>query len=693
MAVLRFQAQPDLFELFLNSEYWDDSLPLSEKEVNNLILNKQQAKEFYKHQYRAVARNFESYADHTVFGKHEQPPLLSIRTLGQGSYGLVDETENIYSKDRLARKIVSIRGRILRGKVNHEVANLRKLGLHRHFVQLVGTYEVDIKFGLLFLPVAECNLYDYFKEPTAETNDDFITFLNKFFGCLSSALKFMHNKGVRHKDIKPTNILVYRSTVLLTDFGLARDFGDSSHTFSTSGMMSTGTPEAFTRRYAAPEVLDCEPRNNKSDVFSLGCVFLELWAALTGGGLETLLEGNLEYPTEIIYADLIPKVRSWARKTLEREPDANLEVLMECFLKMVDPNQKKRPSISAVCAEIFAISTKDDNTIEHYCSECLHDMNSGSSADPHRTFASFGLVPERLKDISVEKQQANPYKIYDALRLKANEDYDNLRQRWLEENPNPPLFDFIRNGDTKEVQRLLNDGVDAKLEYKGKSTLHWAADNGFLDVAQLLVERGAELNGRDSSKMTPLHWAAFENHPQLVKYFLNQGADHDTTDQWGDTLLDDARGRFQSVVIAILEEADLEKSGRRMSVLETDGLLSRIERMKSRDQLAARRQDTSSGNTGTQSSDASGTTRSDRYAMSNLTSPSSVNRDLDTAMSVSLSDAIHSQSRSTSKHRRGFRNSVSTATMPPPPDMKPLRRTRAWSIEYIPSERTPEDES
>ncbi|MCJ1475072.1 hypothetical protein MMC13_003732 [Lambiella insularis] len=58
IAVLRFQNQPDLFDTFLASNVWDDSLPLSEEAVNDLIQNKQQARDFFKNQYRALARNF-----------------------------------------------------------------------------------------------------------------------------------------------------------------------------------------------------------------------------------------------------------------------------------------------------------------------------------------------------------------------------------------------------------------------------------------------------------------------------------------------------------------------------------------------------------------------------------------------------------------------------------------------------------
>jgi len=94
--------------------------------------------------------------------------------------------------------------------------------------------------------------------------------LQNAFGCLSAALQYLHNQRCRHKDIKPANILVKNGSVLLTDFGTSRNWvvGDSGTTVGTSG--------PYTPAYAAPEVAEWESRNEAADVWSLGCVFLEM---------------------------------------------------------------------------------------------------------------------------------------------------------------------------------------------------------------------------------------------------------------------------------------------------------------------------------------------------------------------------------------------------------------------------------
>lgn len=58
--------------------------------------------------------------------------------------------------------------------------------------------------------------------------------------------------------------------MLLTDFGTARSW--------SAGERGTteGNSVAFTAAYVAPEVYEREARNEAADVWSLGCVFLEM---------------------------------------------------------------------------------------------------------------------------------------------------------------------------------------------------------------------------------------------------------------------------------------------------------------------------------------------------------------------------------------------------------------------------------
>ena len=90
---------------------------------------------------------------------------------------------------------------------------------------------------------------------------------------IASALDAAHARGLVHRDVKPSNVLLDSTEhVYLADFGLTRRLDDPS---SDAGEeRSVGTPA-----YIAPEQLEGEPVDGRADVYSLGCL---LYECLTG---------------------------------------------------------------------------------------------------------------------------------------------------------------------------------------------------------------------------------------------------------------------------------------------------------------------------------------------------------------------------------------------------------------------------
>lgn len=207
-----------------------------------------------------------------------------------------------------------------------EEANAMENLAHRHILKLVGTYTIRSHLFLLLYPAAICDLSRFLEDiddirsescadredaskrlralglrdigtmgdlRTPRQHSTAIGFLQQILGCITEAVAFVHKKDIRHRDLKPKNILLSPGRVYLADFGIARNVRDSENSI-TSGRC--GTPS-----WIAPEV--SEEYNHHmapADVFSLGCIFLNVTTVMYGESLE-------------IYEEVM-KERDWTKK-------------------------------------------------------------------------------------------------------------------------------------------------------------------------------------------------------------------------------------------------------------------------------------------------------------------------------------------------------------------------------------------
>ncbi|PAV71159.1 hypothetical protein WR25_07354 isoform F [Diploscapter pachys] len=154
-----------------------------------------------------------------------------------------------------------------------------------------------------------------------------------YFTQILIALNHMHSKQIVHRDLKPQNILLNRKKTMikLSDFGISKEL-------STRSVASTviGTPN-----YLSPEICEGRAYNQKSDMWSLGCVLYELLA------LKRAFDGE-NLPS------IVMRITKCSYQPIGDHASAAAQHLVESLLQL---NEKKRPDVKGTKDQHFVRKT------------------------------------------------------------------------------------------------------------------------------------------------------------------------------------------------------------------------------------------------------------------------------------------------------------------------------------------------
>ncbi|XP_052607752.1 serine/threonine-protein kinase Nek3 isoform X3 [Peromyscus californicus insignis] len=245
-----------------------------------------------------------------------------LRVIGQGSFGRALLVRQESSNQKFAMKEVRLLKSFSETRNSRKEAVLLAKMKHPNIVAFKEAFEAE---GNLYIVMEYCDGGDLMQKIKQQKGkllpED--TILNWFIQiCLG--VNHIHKKRVLHRDIKSKNVFLTQSgKVKLGDFGSAR---------LLSSPMAFACTYVGTPYYVPPEIWENLPYNNKSDIWSLGCILYELCA--------------LKHPFQAhSWKNLILKICQGPIHPLPALYSSKLQCLVKQMLKR---NPSQRPSATTL---------------------------------------------------------------------------------------------------------------------------------------------------------------------------------------------------------------------------------------------------------------------------------------------------------------------------------------------------------
>ncbi len=255
------------------------------------------------------------------------PGYQIIECIGFGGMGVLYKAhkhgiEGTFAIKVLRRELIKDQGSLVRFE---QEADLAKQLTHAN---LVSVYERGIsKLDAPYLVMDFVDGESLDKRLGRETSLDARQAINMFVQ-ICDAMEYAHSFGVLHRDLKPSNVLISQSragieVVKVVDFGIAKLLPRVSR--ETLNLTKTG--ELFgSPFYMSPEQCMGEELDERSDIYSMGCVMYEV---LTGSP-----PFKSDNPVKTIMQHLTSVPRSCGSIAVGHTVGSDLEeVVMQCLAK------------------------------------------------------------------------------------------------------------------------------------------------------------------------------------------------------------------------------------------------------------------------------------------------------------------------------------------------------------------------
>ncbi|MBC8454828.1 MAG: protein kinase [Deltaproteobacteria bacterium] len=190
-----------------------------------------------------------------------------MRLIGSGAVASVYLCEND-AGDRAAVKWLNHAHGHLLGRFRREIESLRKLN-HPGVTRFVDAGDVDGRPYLAMEHISGTDLRRYTTKLHQRPSAERYARCRAIGRALSDALEYIHKYGLVHRDVKPSNVFISdEDRVVLGDFGVVKD-PDAMEKTAMGVVVGT-------LAYAAPEQIQAEGVDARTDVFGLGATLYYL---------------------------------------------------------------------------------------------------------------------------------------------------------------------------------------------------------------------------------------------------------------------------------------------------------------------------------------------------------------------------------------------------------------------------------
>ncbi|CAL5213729.1 unnamed protein product [Lathyrus oleraceus] len=191
-----------------------------------------------------------------------------VEKIGEGTYGVVYKARDRVTNETIALKKIRLEQEDegVPSTAIREISLLKEMQ-HRNIVRLQDVVHSEKRLYLVF-EYLDLDLKKHMDSSPEFSKDQ--RQVKMFLYQILCGIAYCHSHRVLHRDLKPQNLLIDRSSnaLKLADFGLARAFGIPVRTF---------THEVVTLWYRAPEILlGSRHYSTPVDVWSVGCIFAEM---------------------------------------------------------------------------------------------------------------------------------------------------------------------------------------------------------------------------------------------------------------------------------------------------------------------------------------------------------------------------------------------------------------------------------